>query len=91
MNDMYGIDLCRAFSAQSIQFAEYLGRWPRLLHPAPLALMIIIILFWVLSSEFQQLGEPTLLPRRNPVWAPIAIFAKKKPREFPRGFPFTTC
>src|SRR5688572_9439179 len=38
MSDMYGIDaLSRAFSAP-IELAPFLGRCPRLLHSAPLAL-----------------------------------------------------
>ena len=37
--------------------------------------VIVSILFWLISSGFQQLGEHALLPAEVAVWAPIAIFA----------------
>jgi len=37
--------------------------------------VVVSILFWLLSSGFQQLGEHALLPAEVAVWAPIAIFA----------------
>src|ERR1700741_3444117 len=37
-SDMFGIDRCRTFSAHSLLTALFLGRCPRLLHVAPLAL-----------------------------------------------------
>ena len=36
--------------------------------------VVVSILFWLLSSGFQQLGEHALLPAEVAVWAPIAIF-----------------
>jgi LPS export ABC transporter permease LptF/LPS export ABC transporter permease LptG len=35
----------------------------------------VSLLFWLLTSGFQQLGEHALLPPQVAVWAPIAIFA----------------
>jgi LPS export ABC transporter permease LptF/LPS export ABC transporter permease LptG len=37
--------------------------------------VVVSLLFWLLSSGFQQLGEHALLPPQVAVWAPIAIFA----------------
>ena len=37
--------------------------------------VVVSLLFWLLSSGFQQLGEHALLPPAVAVWAPIAIFA----------------
>ena len=37
--------------------------------------VVVSLLFWLLSSGFQQLGEHALLPAEVAVWAPIAIFA----------------
>ena len=36
--------------------------------------VVVSILFWLISSGFQQLGEHALLPAEVAVWAPIAIF-----------------
>jgi LPS export ABC transporter permease LptG len=36
--------------------------------------VVVSILFWLLSSGFQQLGDHALLPAEVAVWAPIAIF-----------------
>jgi len=36
--------------------------------------VVVSILFWLLSSGFQHLGEHALLPAEVAVWAPIAIF-----------------
>ncbi len=37
--------------------------------------VVVSLLFWLISSGFQQLGEHALLPPQVAVWAPIAIFA----------------
>jgi lipopolysaccharide export LptBFGC system permease protein LptF len=37
--------------------------------------IVVSLLFWLLSSGFQQLGDHALLPPAVAVWAPIAIFA----------------
>ncbi|MGQ0761462.1 MAG: LptF/LptG family permease [Acidobacteriota bacterium] len=37
--------------------------------------VVVSLLFWLISSGFQQLGEHALLPPAVAVWAPIAIFA----------------
>lgn len=37
--------------------------------------VVISLLFWLLSSGFQQLGEHGLLPPEAAAWTPIAIFA----------------
>ncbi len=37
--------------------------------------VVVSLLFWLISSGFQQLGEHALLPAEVSVWAPIAIFA----------------
>jgi LPS export ABC transporter permease LptF/LPS export ABC transporter permease LptG len=37
--------------------------------------IVVSLLFWLLSSGFQQLGEHGLLPPEAAAWTPIAIFA----------------
>jgi len=37
--------------------------------------IVVSLLFWLLSSGFQQLGEHGLLPAEAAAWTPIAIFA----------------
>lgn len=37
--------------------------------------VVVSLMFWLLSSGFQQLGEHNLLPPEVAAWAPIAIFA----------------
>ncbi len=53
--------------------AVSLGRKSTVL--ALVSAVVVSLLFWLLSSGFQQLGEHALLPPAVAVWAPIAIFA----------------
>jgi LPS export ABC transporter permease LptF/LPS export ABC transporter permease LptG len=53
--------------------AVWLGRKSTVI--ALCSAIVVSLLFWLLSSGFQQLGEHGLLPPEAAAWTPIAIFA----------------